>query len=104
MLFDRRRLDAWPPQPILATEGPAAGHLAAALAAPAGLGRWRWWPRLWCCWPGGCSRVRYDHNLLHLQAQNLDSVKWEMTLIEHTAGASWHALSYHATRRKRRWP
>jgi len=21
-------------------------------------------------------------------------VKWEMTLIEHTAGATWHALSY----------
>jgi hopanoid biosynthesis associated RND transporter like protein HpnN len=39
-------------------------------------------------------RVRYDHNLLHLQARNLDSVQWEMTLIEHTAGASWHALSY----------
>jgi hypothetical protein len=36
----------------------------------------------------------YDHNLLHLQARDLDSVKWEMTLIEHTAGASWHALSY----------
>jgi hypothetical protein len=24
----------------------------------------------------------------------LDAVKWELTLIEHTAGASWHALSY----------
>lgn len=41
-------------------------------------------------------RVQYDHNLLHLQARDLDSVKWEMTLIEHTAGASWHALSYTA--------
>jgi hopanoid biosynthesis associated RND transporter like protein HpnN len=39
-------------------------------------------------------RVRYDHNLLNLQARGLDSVKWELTLIEHTAGASWHALSY----------
>jgi hypothetical protein len=39
-------------------------------------------------------RIRYDHNLLHLQPRNLDSVKWELTLIEHTAGASWHALSY----------
>ena len=38
-------------------------------------------------------RVSYDHNLLHLQAAGLDSVKWELTLIEHTAGASWHALS-----------
>src|SRR5207244_4558305 len=39
-------------------------------------------------------RLRYDHNLLHLQARDLESVKWELTLIEHTAGASWHALSY----------
>ncbi len=38
-------------------------------------------------------RVRYDHNLLHLQARGLDSVKWELELIEHTAGASWYALS-----------
>lgn len=43
------------------------------------------------------SRVAYDHNLLHLQAENLDSVKWEMTLIEKTVGASWHALSYTAS-------
>jgi hopanoid biosynthesis associated RND transporter like protein HpnN len=43
----------------------------------------------WCA-----SRVNYDHNLLHLQARGLDSVKWELTLIDHTAGASWHALSY----------
>ncbi|HEV3117211.1 MAG TPA: MMPL family transporter, partial [Gemmataceae bacterium] len=42
-------------------------------------------------------RLGYDHNLLHLQARDLDSVKWELTLIEHTAGASWHALSYRAT-------
>ena len=41
--------------------------------------------------------TRYDHNLLHLQAHGLDSVEWEMKLIEHTAGASWHALSYTAT-------
>jgi len=33
-------------------------------------------------------RVNYDHNLLHLQARDLDSVKWEMVLIERTAGAS----------------
>jgi hopanoid biosynthesis associated RND transporter like protein HpnN len=43
---------------------------------------------------GACAlRVPYDHNLLHLQAAGLDSVKWEQTLIQHTAGASWHALS-----------
>lgn len=47
---------------------------------------------------GACAlKVRYDHNLLHLQASNLDSVKWELELIEHTAGASWHALSIAAT-------
>ncbi len=38
-------------------------------------------------------RVSYDHNLLHLQARGLDSVNWELTLIKHTAGASWHAES-----------
>jgi hopanoid biosynthesis associated RND transporter like protein HpnN len=40
------------------------------------------------------SRVWYDHNLLHLQAADLESVRWEMILIEKTAGASWHAISY----------
>ncbi len=39
------------------------------------------------------TRVTYDHNLLHLQAQDLESVRWEMTLIQETAGASWHAVS-----------
>ncbi len=47
---------------------------------------------------GFAFRVRYDHNLLKLQANGLESVRWEKTLIEHTAGASWHALSYTATR------
>ena len=42
-------------------------------------------------------RVPYDHNLLHLQARDLESVKWELRLIEKTAGASWHALSYTST-------
>ncbi|HKB37502.1 MAG TPA: MMPL family transporter, partial [Gemmataceae bacterium] len=43
-------------------------------------------------------RVRYNHNLLKLQSDGLESVRWEKTLIEHTAGASWHALSYTDTR------
>ncbi len=48
---------------------------------------------------GTCAaHIRYDHNLLHLQAQGLESVQWETTLIEHTAGASWHAMSYTPTR------
>jgi hopanoid biosynthesis associated RND transporter like protein HpnN len=55
----------------------AGGCLLTALFAA---GAWGW--------------TSYDHNLLHMQAKDLDSVKWEMTLIEHTAGASWHALSY----------
>src|SRR5262249_12315952 len=46
-----------------------------------------------CAWRG----ISYDHNLLHLQAKDLDAVKWELKLIEHTAGASWHALSYVAS-------
>jgi hypothetical protein len=46
---------------------------------------------VWAC------RVHYDHNLLHLQARGLESVEWELKLIEHTAGASWHALSYTAS-------
>ena len=45
----------------------------------------------------GACRLRYDPNLLNLQAQGLESVKWEMTLINHTRGASWHALSYTTT-------
>lgn len=39
-------------------------------------------------------RLRYDHNLLRLQAHGLESVSWELKLIERMAGASWHALSY----------
>jgi hopanoid biosynthesis associated RND transporter like protein HpnN len=42
-------------------------------------------------------RLSYDHNLLHLQASGLESVEWELTLIEHTAGATWHALSITST-------
>lgn len=38
-------------------------------------------------------RVGYDHNLLHMQAEGLDSVRWEQRLIDRTAGASWCAAS-----------
>src|ERR1019366_9321760 len=44
------------------------------------------------------TRIGYDHNLLELQAQNLDPVRWERTLLDHTTGASWHALSYRRSR------
>ena len=42
-------------------------------------------------------RVSYDHNLLNMQAEGLDSVKWEHELIDSTAGASWHAISHVST-------
>jgi hopanoid biosynthesis associated RND transporter like protein HpnN len=43
------------------------------------------------------TRVGYDYNLLHLQSQGLESVRWELELIDHTEGASWHTVSYTAT-------
>jgi hopanoid biosynthesis associated RND transporter like protein HpnN len=45
----------------------------------------------------GISRLSYDHNLLHLQPKGLDTVQWELKLLERTSGSSWHALSYRAT-------
>jgi hopanoid biosynthesis associated RND transporter like protein HpnN len=39
-------------------------------------------------------RVHYDHNLLNLQDQSLEAVRWEKLLIEQTNGASWHSLSF----------
>jgi hopanoid biosynthesis associated RND transporter like protein HpnN len=98
VLFDRRRLPGMGEGdgavvPLPGARGPAADRpwlpwlarrpawvVAAGLAVLAAV--------------GACAgRITYDHNLLHLQAQNLESVKWEMTLIRETAGASWHALS-----------
>jgi hypothetical protein len=43
-------------------------------------------------------RLQYDHNLLNLQARGLDSVKWEHTLIDRAAGATWDAMSIARTR------
>jgi hypothetical protein len=40
------------------------------------------------------SRIHYDHNLLNLQDQSLEAVRWEKLLIEQTNGASWHSLSF----------
>src|SRR5205823_12857723 len=42
-------------------------------------------------------RVGYDHNLLNMQDQTLESVVWERKLIDRTAGASWCALSVAAS-------
>jgi predicted RND superfamily exporter protein len=79
---------AWPPRRV-ATWLPALARrpwwvMATGLALTAGLGVFAF-------------RITYDHNLLHLQARGLDSVKWELTLIKHTAGANWHAVSYRAS-------
>jgi hopanoid biosynthesis associated RND transporter like protein HpnN len=97
MLFDRRRLSCQDAadDAILALPGLRPSSDASWLPFLA----WRpWWVVA-----GGlgmlgvlavcATRVTYDHNLLHLQAQNLESVQWEMTLIQDTAGASWHAVS-----------
>ena len=97
MLFDRRQLS-----------GPSAGDDVLPLTGvlrPAGDASWLpflsrrpWWvvgvgAALAAVLAVGAGRVTYDHNLLHLQAQDLESVRWEMTLIQDTAGASWHAVS-----------
>ncbi len=96
--FDRR--------PAAASASPAgvlpidpAGTRRAWLPALAGRPRWVIGVSLalTVVLAGFALRVRYDHNLLHLQSPELDSVRWELKLIEHTAGASWHALSYTST-------
>jgi hopanoid biosynthesis associated RND transporter like protein HpnN len=38
-------------------------------------------------------RLRYDHNLLHMQSPDLDSVRWELKLLDRVPGAGWHGLS-----------
>jgi hopanoid biosynthesis associated RND transporter like protein HpnN len=77
-----RTADCLPHSVWLPSLGRRAGWVVAGcLAVTLGLG--------YCA-----TRLGYDHNLLHLQAHDLDSVKWQMTLIKHTAGASWHAESY----------
>ena len=44
------------------------------------------------------SQVKYDPNLLHMQARGLESVAWEEELLRHSAGATWDALSLTADR------
>jgi predicted RND superfamily exporter protein len=46
---------------------------------------------------GFALRIEYDHNLLNLQAPQLDSVIWEKTLISHTSDSSWYAVSWTTT-------
>ncbi len=112
MLFDRRQNPVagrfWH---VVKPDGSAEPVAQAVLSVPSTRHADSWLPRLtarprWLIGAGlaltvvlavAAGRVWYDHNLLHMQARDLDSVKWEMTLIEHTAGASWHALSYTST-------
>ena len=44
------------------------------------------------------ARLSYDHNLLHLQPRDLDSVTWEHKLIARGGGMTWDALSVARTR------
>lgn len=46
----------------------------------------------------GISQIRYDANLLNMQARGLDSVEWEKQLIGHSAGLTWDSLSLANTR------
>jgi len=103
MLFDRRQLVTTGQQQMsdgaLKLYQPVDGGRSTDAWLP-GLARRAGWVALagfgltiglsYCAWRG----VSYDHNLLHLQARDLDSVNWELTLIQHTAGANWHAVSY----------
>jgi len=101
MLFDRRALSpsTTPQAQALQRLGPLDPDKSPESS---------WLPRLWphARWVLAASVVvvaglayaatgiTYDHNLLHLQAHDLDSVRWEKLLVEKTSGASWHALSY----------
>jgi uncharacterized protein len=101
-LFDKRRLTYGEPAASAAGYrlNPAADAAGSPDAWLPGLARQARWVTLsavaltvglgYAAWNG----ISYDHNLLHMQARDLDSVKWELTLIEHTAGANWHAVSY----------
>jgi hopanoid biosynthesis associated RND transporter like protein HpnN len=105
VLFDRRKLGGvhapFEPRDVLPFRAPAEVLLPPSCLRDAWLpGLWRWsgWivggAAVLAVGLGLCAlRLRYDHNLLNLQPRGLESVKWEMTLIEYTAGASWHALS-----------
>ncbi|UUO07417.1 MMPL family transporter [Blastopirellula sp. J2-11] len=48
----------------------------------------------------GASKLYYDHNLLNLQAQGLESVEWEKKLLEETDRSVWFALSIAGSRQE----
>lgn len=43
------------------------------------------------------SQIHYDHNILHMQAPQLDSVQWQNKLIEHAPSETWHAVAMTTT-------
>lgn len=63
-------------------------------------------PRLWLCLFLGVTafcgvgllKLRYDHNLLHLQSKHLASVDLEQTLLERADRSVWFALSMSPSR------
>jgi hopanoid biosynthesis associated RND transporter like protein HpnN len=111
ILFDRRQRAPCTEWSVVRNDSSAAPAsvgrplVAADYCAPTWLPRVLAWPSfiiaagvLLVLGLGVCACcVAYDHNLLHLQAKGLESVRWELKLIDHTAGASWHALSYTAS-------
>jgi hypothetical protein len=98
-LGDRRKIAAAGERPLLSFRelAPASQSSPDAVWLPRLARRPRWVMAvcllLVAVLGGFACRVEYDHNLLNLQARNLDSVFWEKKLIDHTAGASWHALT-----------
>lgn len=46
---------------------------------------------------GLAMRVEYDHNLLNMQAQGVESVQWQKKLIEGMSDSSWSAVSWTTT-------
>ena len=43
--------------------------------------------------PAFVAGPRFDLNLLHLQSEGLESVEWEMRLLDDSSAASWYAVS-----------
>lgn len=43
-------------------------------------------------------KTHYDHNLLSLQSPKLESVSWEKVLLTKMPSATWHAVTFTATR------
>ena len=90
-LVDRGRLGQRLPRPVPVHEwlGPVARHrgfvILAATACTLALA-------------GGLPELGYDHNLLNLQAEGLESVAVEQRLLDECDQSVWHALSIASSR------